>query len=168
MKKPADLLKENRRLKERLAELEELLAAIKSGSVDAFVTDANLSRVRISIPVAPFPAPKEWTHLAIAWDETRGIRFYVNGKLAAENNTISVLNIALDQFGPHSRIISPYQVQSDYNFIRGGDVDEQELDDRQGDGRHGADGAVHGDHRDDQPLDGDGISDGCDPASGPG
>ncbi len=97
---------------------------------DAFVTDANLSRVRISIPVNPFPDPKTWTHLAISWDETRGIRFYVNGKLAAENKTISVLNTGLDQFGPHSRIISPYQVQSDYNFVRGGDVDEIRIYDR--------------------------------------
>lgn len=39
MKKPASFSKENRRLKDRLAEAEELLAAIKSGSVDAFVTD---------------------------------------------------------------------------------------------------------------------------------
>ncbi len=39
MKKLASLAKENRRLKIRLAEAEELSAAIKSGSVDAFVTD---------------------------------------------------------------------------------------------------------------------------------
>jgi hypothetical protein len=97
---------------------------------DAFVTDANLSRVRVSIPVEPFPAPTAWTHLAISWDETRGIRFYVNGRLAAENKTVAVLNVALDQFGPHSRIISPYQVQSDYNFTRGGDIDEVRIYDR--------------------------------------
>ena len=30
----------------------------------------------------------------------------------------------LDQFGPHSRIIGPWHVQSDYNFIRGGDICE--------------------------------------------
>lgn len=39
MKNPAQLLKENSALKARLAEADELLAAIKSGSVDAFVTD---------------------------------------------------------------------------------------------------------------------------------
>ena len=77
-----------------------------------------------------FPSRNVWTHLALAWDETHGIRFYVNGKLAAENKTIAVLNTALDQFGPHSRIISPYQVQSDYNFIRGGDIDEVRIHDR--------------------------------------
>ncbi len=97
---------------------------------DAFVTDASLSRVRVSVPLEKFPDPKTWTHLALAWDETTGIRFYVNGKLAAENKTISVLNLALDQFGPHSRIISPYQVQSDYNFTRGGDIDEIRIYDR--------------------------------------
>ncbi len=91
---------------------------------DAFVTDASLARTRVSIPVKPFPKPDEWTHLAISWDETQGIRFYVNGKLAAKNETIAVYNTGLDQFGPHSRIISPFNVQSDYNFVRGGDIDE--------------------------------------------
>ncbi|HUI07437.1 MAG TPA: LamG-like jellyroll fold domain-containing protein [Verrucomicrobiae bacterium] len=97
---------------------------------DAFVTDASLARTRVSVPVQPFPKPNEWTHLAISWDETRGIRFYVNGKLAAKNETVAVYNTALDQFGPHSRIISPYNVQSDYNFVRGGDIDEVRIYDR--------------------------------------
>ncbi len=97
---------------------------------DAFVTDANLSRVRVSVNLPKFPAPGQWTHLALSWDETSGIRFYLNGKLAAENKTIAVLNTALDAFGPHSRIISPYQVQSDYNFTRGGDIDEVRIYDR--------------------------------------
>ena len=39
MNKLANLSEENRRLKIRLAEAEDLLSAIKSGSVDAFVTD---------------------------------------------------------------------------------------------------------------------------------
>lgn len=97
---------------------------------DAFVTDASLSRTRVSVTVQPFPKPDAWTHLALAWDETRGIRFYVNGKLAAANETRAVYNAALDQFGPHSRIISPYNVQSDCNFVRGGDVDEIRIYDR--------------------------------------
>ena len=97
---------------------------------DAFVTDASLARVRVSVPVEPFPSPKAWTHLAISWDETRGIRFYVNGKLAAKNKAVAVLNTGLDQFGPHSRIISSWQVQSDYNFTRGGDIDEIRIYDR--------------------------------------
>lgn len=91
---------------------------------DAFVTDANLSRTRVSVPINPFPGPKTWTHLAVAWDENRGLRFYVNGQLAAHVDTKARYDLALDQFGPHSRIISPHQVQSDYNFVRGGDIDE--------------------------------------------
>jgi len=97
---------------------------------DAFVTDASLARTRVSVTVQPFPKPNEWTHLALSWDETRGIRFYVNGKLAGKVETTAIYNAALDQFGPHMRIISPYQVQSDYNFVRGGDVDEIRIYDR--------------------------------------
>jgi hypothetical protein len=97
---------------------------------DAFVTDASLARTRVSVPLQPFPRPDEWTHLAISWDETRGIRFYINGRLAAKDETVAVYNTALDQFGPHSRIISPYNVQSDYNFVRGGDIDEIRIYDR--------------------------------------
>ncbi|MGC4074618.1 MAG: hypothetical protein QM760_19380 [Nibricoccus sp.] len=90
---------------------------------DAFVTDINLSRTRVSVKIDPFFRPDEWIHLALSWDETSGIRFYVNGKLAAEKtlDASTRYDAQLDQFGPHSRIISPYQVQSDYNFVRGGD-----------------------------------------------
>jgi hypothetical protein len=97
---------------------------------DAFVTDASLARTRVSAAVDPFPNPGAWTHLALSWDETRGIRFYVNGRLAAKDETVAVFNTALDQFGPHSRIISPHNVQSDYNFVRGGDIDELRIYDR--------------------------------------
>ena len=97
---------------------------------DAFVTDASLARTRVSVTLDPFPKPEEWTHLALAWDETRGIRFYVNGRLAAVKETKAVYNAGLDQFGPHSRIISPWNVQSDYNFVRGGDIDEVRIYDR--------------------------------------
>lgn len=96
---------------------------------DAFVTDASLARTRVSVTLPEFPKPDQWTHLALAWDEIRGIRFYVNGRLAASKETTAVFNAALDQFGPHSRIISPYQVQSAYNFVRGGDVDEIKIHD---------------------------------------
>ncbi len=91
---------------------------------DAFVTDANLSRTRVSVPVDPFPSPKTWTHLAVAWDENEGLRFYIDGQVVAHVETKARYDLALDQFGPHSRIISPHQVQSDYNFVRGGDIDE--------------------------------------------
>jgi hypothetical protein len=97
---------------------------------DAFVTDASLARTRVSVKLPEFPKPSEWVHLALAWDETRGIRFYVNGRLAEKKETVAVYDAALDQFGPHSRIISPHNVQSDYNFVRGGDIDEIRIYDR--------------------------------------
>jgi hypothetical protein len=72
-----------------------------------------------------FPGPAEWTHIAFSWDETEGVRLYVNGELVEQRSvTGKVYDAGLDQFGPHSRIISPYQVQSLYSFMRGGDLDE--------------------------------------------
>ena len=35
---------------------------------DAMITDINLSRARVSVPLDPFPAPEVWTHLALSWD----------------------------------------------------------------------------------------------------
>lgn len=98
---------------------------------DAFVTDIGLSRTRVSYFLEKIPGPQEWIHLALSWDETEGIRFYVNGRLAAVQSASGTLyDTGLDQFGPHSRIISPYQVQSAYNFMRGGDFDELRIYDR--------------------------------------
>jgi hypothetical protein len=91
---------------------------------DAFVTDNNLARVRVSYTIAEVPRPDEWLHLAVSWDETTGIRLYVNGALAAAKDAVAVLDSGLDQFGPHSRIVSPHQVQSAYSYLRGGDLDE--------------------------------------------
>jgi hypothetical protein len=100
------------------------------GGFDAFVTDVNLARIRVSYVMPAFPTPNEWVNLALSWDETRGIRFYVNGALAAQRDQPAVLFAGLDQFGPHSRTIGPMQVQSDYNFTRGGDIDEIRIYDR--------------------------------------
>ena len=98
---------------------------------DAFVTDIGLSRTRISWFIDKFPAPDKWIHIALSWDETEGIRFYVDGKLVArQTSNRTVYDTGLDQFGPHSRIISPYQVQSAYCFSRGGDIDEIKIYDR--------------------------------------
>jgi hypothetical protein len=97
---------------------------------DAFVTDANLSRVRVSWTAPRRPTPDEWTHIAFTWDESTGVQLYVNGRLVARKDQPAVLDAGLDQFGPHSRIISPYQVQSRYNFMRGGDLDEIRIYDR--------------------------------------
>jgi hypothetical protein len=97
---------------------------------DAFVTDASLARTRVSVTLDPMPPPDQWIHLALAWDETRGIRFYIDGRLAAVKETTAIYNAGLDQFGPHMRIASPWHVQSDYNFVRGGDIDELRIYDR--------------------------------------
>ena len=48
--------------------------------------------MRVSVPLEKFPDPKEWTHLALAWDEKTGIRFFINGRLAAENKTPAILD----------------------------------------------------------------------------
>ncbi|HEY4379478.1 MAG TPA: LamG domain-containing protein [Acidobacteriaceae bacterium] len=97
---------------------------------DAFVTDVNLSRTRVSYTMPDFPKPDQWVHLALTWDETTGIRFYVNGKLAGEKAATGMFDAGLDQFGPHSRIIGPTGVESSYNFDRGGDIDEVRIYDR--------------------------------------
>ena len=91
---------------------------------EAFITDINLSRARIRTKLEPFPAPDQWVHLALSWDETWGIKLYVDGRLAAEEYRPAVYAAGLDQFGPHSRIISNWNVISDYNFVRGGDIAE--------------------------------------------
>jgi hypothetical protein len=97
---------------------------------DALVTDISLARARVSHAMAEFPRPDEWVHLALSWDETRGIRLYVDGRLAETWDGTALFDAALDQFGPHSRTISPMQVQSAYNFVRGGDIDELRIYDR--------------------------------------
>src|SRR6266702_2207247 len=71
---------------------------------DAFVTDVNLGRTRVSYTMPSFLKPDVWIHLTLAWDETSGIRFYVNGKLAGEAAATGRFDTGLDQFGPHSRI----------------------------------------------------------------
>jgi hypothetical protein len=91
---------------------------------DALVTDDNLARTRVHFTLPRRPAPDAWTHLAFTWDETRGIELYVDGRLAARQAATGVWDTGLDQFGPTSRAVSPHQVQSRYNFLRGGDYDE--------------------------------------------
>jgi hypothetical protein len=90
---------------------------------DAFVTDDNLARVRVSTTAAP-PRPDQWILVTFTWDEAKGIALYIDGKPAASKAQAAALDAGLDQFGPHSRVISPHQVQSAYQFIRGGDVDD--------------------------------------------
>ncbi|AZR36808.1 LamG-like jellyroll fold domain-containing protein [Xanthomonas vasicola] len=109
---------------------------------DAFVTDANLARTRVSFQLDKNPAASDWTHIAFAWDETRGVRLYVDGKEAARvdcgapcaNSGALDFDAALDQFGLAGRVMSPHQVQSRYNFLRGSDFDEIRIYDRMLDG----------------------------------
>ena len=97
---------------------------------DAFVTDVNLGRTRVSYKLPTMPKGTQWFHLTLAWDETSGIRFYVNGRLAGTAKATGRFDTGLDQFGPHSRIISPQGVESSYNYDRGGDIDELRIYDR--------------------------------------
>ncbi len=97
---------------------------------DAFVTDANLARTRVSFKLDAAPGPQDWTHLAFAWDETAGVRLYVDGKEAARVDTTADYDAALDQLGLAGRVMAPYQVQSRYNFLRGSDFDEIRVYDR--------------------------------------
>jgi hypothetical protein len=86
---------------------------------DAFVTDANLARIRVSYTIPEIPDSKAWHHLAFAWDETVGVRLYVDGREVAAKRQAADLDSGLDQFGLAGRVISPHQVQSRYNFMRG-------------------------------------------------
>ncbi|CAN5358938.1 LamG domain-containing protein [soil metagenome] len=91
---------------------------------DAFVTDANLARSRVSFKLDTPPAPDAWTHIAFSWDEATGVRLFVDGREVARKDGRADLDSGLDQFGLAGRIISPHQVQSRYHFMRGSDVDE--------------------------------------------
>lgn len=97
---------------------------------DAFVTDVNLGRTRVSVKLPEIPRPDQWLHLALGWDETSGIRFYIDGKLMATKEATGLFDTGLDQFGPHSRIIAPTGVESSYSYDRGGDLDELRIYDR--------------------------------------
>lgn len=98
--------------------------------IDAFVTDINLSRIRVSCAFEEMPKPDQWFHIGFTWDETVGVRLYIDGKLAAAKDQKALLYAGLDQFGTHSRIISNAQVQSSYNYMRTGDFDEIRIYDR--------------------------------------
>ena len=103
---------------------------------DAFVTDANLSRTRVSFKMDTAPAADAWTHVAFAWDETIGVRLYIDGReVAREERPANAqagfdYDAGLDQFGLAARILAPHQVQSRYNFLRGSDFDDIRVHDR--------------------------------------
>src|SRR4051812_3322561 len=97
---------------------------------DAFVTDANLARSRVSFTMPQTPKPDEWHHIAFSWDETVGVRLYVDGREAGRKDIKADYDTGLDQFGLAGRVVSPHQVQSRYSFMRGSDVDDIRIYDR--------------------------------------
>src|SRR3954466_9341757 len=97
---------------------------------DAFVTDANLARSRVSFTMPQSPRPEEWHHLAFSWDETVGVRLYVDGREAARKALHADYDSGPDQLAVPVRVVSTYQVQSRYSFMRGSDVDEIRIYDR--------------------------------------
>lgn len=101
---------------------------------DAFVTDANLSRIRLSFTIDKTPAPDAWIPIAFSWDENKGVRLYVDGKEAARKEIVADLDSGLDGFGLAARVVSPHQVQSRYSFMRGSDFDEIRIYDHMLDG----------------------------------
>ncbi|WP_052208280.1 LamG-like jellyroll fold domain-containing protein [Croceibacterium mercuriale] len=96
---------------------------------DAFVTDTNLARTRVSAPMAA-PSPDAWVHVAFAWDEQAGVRLWIDGRQVAASDRRARYDTGLFGFGPFQRIVSPYQVHSMYNFRRSGDLDELRIYDR--------------------------------------
>lgn len=97
---------------------------------DAFVTDANLSRVRVSWEIPSPPAADAWHHIAFAWDEAEGVRLFWDGQQVAAKEQEADLDMELDQLGLAGRVIAPHQVQSRYNFMRGSDLDDIRVYDR--------------------------------------
>lgn len=97
---------------------------------DAFVTDANLARTRVSFRMDTLPRADQWLHMAFAWDEDHGVRLYVDGREVARAETTADYDAALDQLGLAGRIMAPYQVQSRYNFLRGSDFQHIRVYDR--------------------------------------
>lgn len=91
---------------------------------DAFVTDANLAQTRVSAFPETLPGPGDWTHFAVTWDENRGIRFYIDGRLAAKKDTTAVYDAALGLFGTHGYFVNTHFVGWGSTFVRGGDFDE--------------------------------------------
>jgi len=62
---------------------------------DGFVTDSNLARVRVSWDMSGAPEPEAWTHIAFTWDETTGVKLYVDGRLVARKDQPALLDAGL-------------------------------------------------------------------------
>ncbi|MGI6226308.1 MAG: hypothetical protein ACOYJ1_08655 [Peptococcales bacterium] len=98
--------------------------------IDAFVTDINLSRLRLSHEFPERPSPDSFFHVLFGWDEQYGVQLHIDGKLVREIRATPLLYAGLDQLGTHSRIISNAQVQSSYNYMRTGDFYDIRVYDR--------------------------------------
>lgn len=96
--------------------------------VDAFVTDTNLARLRLS----SFDTVTEddWLHVAFGWDEDWGGKLWLNGKLASKKQQKSALDQGLWGFGPVQRIVAPWSVHSAYNMMIASQFDEIRIYDR--------------------------------------
>ena len=97
---------------------------------DAFVTDASLARARISYAASVLSKPEQWTHLALTWDETQGVRFFVDGRMVGKKDLTAVFYAGLDQFGAHGDVIGPQEVYTGEQHVRGGDIDEVRIYDQ--------------------------------------
>src|SRR5690242_3437775 len=91
---------------------------------DAFVTDASLARTRVHYVIPKVPAADRWIHVAFSWDETSGVTLWIDGQRVASKAARANYDIGLFGFGPFQRVVAPYQVQSGYNYMRSGDMDE--------------------------------------------
>lgn len=100
------------------------------GGIDAFVTDMNMARVRAHYASKTLFDAKKWYHIALAWDETKGVRLYLDGKRVAQKDAVCVLYSGIDQWGTGARGVGPTYVGSEGNFMRGGDYDEFRIYDR--------------------------------------
>lgn len=97
---------------------------------EAFVTDVNLARTRVDCDLPEDTSENEWMHMALAWDETQGVRFYINGELAAQKDTTAVYHAVLGYFGTHGYFLNPLFVGSGSTQLRGSDFDEIRIYDR--------------------------------------
>ncbi|WP_260928861.1 LamG domain-containing protein [Novosphingobium sp. 9] len=101
---------------------------------DAFVTDTGMARTRLSTTVATIPPPDRWIAVTFAWDETKGVTLWIDGKQVATKAVKADYDMGLWGFGFFQRTVSPWQVQSAYNFLRSGDIDELRIYDHVLDG----------------------------------
>jgi hypothetical protein len=97
---------------------------------DAFVTDTNLRRTRISWRSDTAPKGGDWVHIAFAWDEAQGASLWIDGKNVGHAAPTGLFDQALFGFGPFQRVISPQKTESAYNGVRAGQLDELLIYDR--------------------------------------